>query len=284
MTEWLSTRKEDVVDIDGLCTRLDRCLSVVPGPVDPALLSTLTEHGYDQAPVYDRTSHHYWGLAETSYLCVLVDAGQPLRSDDPHVCDSEHDFHVGPAVTIFGLLSKMAERRAVVVINGPDVTEGGEGVTITGLLTISDLNRHAVRGAIYHLLANVESSLAKCLEGLVPNPWAWLEHLDEEQQARVLGYWELSRRQGVDVGPVAALTLAQLINVIAKHDDLSDRLGYRSRSNFSKATGRLARLRNRVMHPVRPLILAHADVGEVQRAVLVLAELRDRTGVLVEKL
>jgi len=30
------------------------------------------------------------------------------------------------------------------------------------------------------------------------------------------------------------LTLAQLINVIAKHDDVSDRLGYRSRSHFSK--------------------------------------------------
>ena len=36
-------RAEDVVDLEPLCTRLDRCVSVMPGPVDPDVLSVLAE-------------------------------------------------------------------------------------------------------------------------------------------------------------------------------------------------------------------------------------------------
>jgi hypothetical protein len=277
-------RMEDVLDVERLCVTLDRCVAVVPGPVDQNVLSVLTERGYDQAPVYDPVSRYYWGLVETTYLRTLFETDQPLSSDDPHVRDERWEFRVGPLVTLFGLLDKMAEQRSVLVIRESDATEYGHHESIWGLFTISDLNRQAVRSAIYRLLADVESGLAKWLEEIFPDPWAWLQHLDEEQQARVLGYWELSKKQGVDVGPVAALTLAQLVNVIARHDTASERLGYPSRSQFAKSTGRLPRLRNRVMHPVRPLILTHQDVGDAYRAVLVLEDLRERVdGLLARK-
>ena len=107
---------------------------------------------------------------------------------------------MGPFVTIFDLLERMAAQRAVIVIRDSDATEYGHVEFIRGLFTISDLNRQAVRSAIYHLLADVESGLAKWLEAHAPDPWTWLKHLEEEQQARVPGYWELSKRQGVDVG------------------------------------------------------------------------------------
>ncbi len=276
-------RMEDVVDLERLCVPLDRCVAVVPGPVDSNTLSILTERGYDQAPVYEAASRCCWGLVETTYLRELLGAGEPLRSGDPHVRHERWEFRVGPFVTVFGLLAKMAEQRAVVVIRESSATEYGYHESIWGLFTISDLNRHGIRSAIYRLLADVESGLAKWLEALAPDPWVWLHHLDEEQQARVLGYWELSKRQGVDVGPIAALTLAQLVNVVARHDTAVELLGYTSRSQFAKSTGQLSRLRNRVMHPVRPLILAHTDVGQVYRAVLVLEELRERVEGLLGK-
>lgn len=276
-------RMEDVIDLERLCIRLDRCLTVVPGPIDPAVVSTLDERGYDQAPVYDAATHRYWGIVETSYLRSLLESGQPLRADDPVVRDEGREFHVGAFVTIFDLLDRMAAQRAFVVIRDSDVTEYGHVEFIWGLFTISDLNRHAVRSAIYHLLADVESGLAKWLEAHAPDPWEWLKHLGEEQQARVLGYWELSKRQGVDVGPIAALTLAQLVNVIARDDRTAKGLGYSSRSQFAKAAGGLARVRNRVMHPVRPLVLAQEDVGEVHRSVLLLEELRERIEALLAR-
>jgi hypothetical protein len=267
---------EDVVDLQRLCIPLDRCVAVVPGPVDPKILSVLTERRHEQAPVYDTASRCCWGLVETTHLQELLEAGEPLRSDDAHLRHERREFRVGPFVTIFGLLAKMAEERAVIVLRGSGATEFGCHESVWGLFTISDLNRHGVRSAIYHLLAEVESRLAEWLEALAPDPWMWLQHLDEDQQARALGYWELSKRQSVDVGPVAALTLAQLVNVVARYDTAAELLGYPSRSQFAKSTGQLARLRNRVMHPVRPLILVHADVGQVYRAVLVLEELSAR--------
>src|ERR1700722_7045076 len=168
-------RIEDVIDLQRLCTRLERTVSVVPGPVDLNLLSKLEKSGFDQAPVYDLSTHNYWGLVETSYLRSLFESGQSLRSEDPLIRNEHLEFHVGSFVTIFGLLEKMTGQRAVIVIEDLDIAAHGHAEKIWGLFTISDLNRHAVRSAIYHLLADVEAGLAKWLEGTVGNPWEWLK-------------------------------------------------------------------------------------------------------------
>jgi hypothetical protein len=276
-------RMEDVIDLQRLCIRLERTVSVVPGPVDLSLLSKLEESGFDQAPVYDSSKHNYWGLAETSYLRSLFESGQSLRSDDPIIRNENREFHVGSFVTIFGLLEKMTTQRAVIVIEDSDNTEYGHCQAIWGLFTISDLNRHAVRSSIYHLLADVEAGLAKWLEFNVADPWEWLNKLEEEQQVRVIGFWELSKRQGVDVGPYAALTLSQLVNIISRLEGAAVRLGYQSRSQFDKAKGPLPNLRNRVMHPVRPLVLTHADVASVNSSVLILEDVREKVEALLGK-
>jgi hypothetical protein len=274
---------EDVLDLQRLCIRLERTVSVVPGPVDMSLLSKLEESGFDQSPVYDSSTHSYWGLVETSYLRSLFESGKSLRSDDAFIRNENREFHVGSFVTIFGLLERMTTQRAVIVIQDSDNTEYGHSQTIWGLFTISDLNRHAVRSAIYHLLADVEAGLAKWLEVNVADPWEWLKKLEEEQQARIIGFWEPSKMQGVDVGPYAALTLSQLVNIISKLEGAAVRLGYQSRSQFDKAKGPLPNLRNRVMHPVRPLVLTHTDVASVYSSVLILEDVREKVEALLGK-
>jgi hypothetical protein len=124
--------------------------------------------------------------------------------------------------------------------------------------------------------------LARCLEATIPDTWQWLKHLDEEGQARVLGYWELAKVQGVDVGAVAALTLSQLIHILTQENLLSSKLGYPSRTQLKSATGRVPSLRNRVMHPVRPLILSVDHVGQVRDSLFVLEDMRDRLENLVK--
>jgi hypothetical protein len=272
---------EDVIDLQRLCIRLNRTVSVSPGPIDLRLLSTLEQSEFEQAPVYDSSSDLYWGLVETSYLRSLYESGHSLRSDDPIIRNEDSEFHVGSCVTIFGLLKKMTSRRAVVVIQDSDNTEYGQAQTIWGLFTMSDLNRHAVRTAIYHLLADVEAGLAKWLEVTVANPWDWLRKLDEEQQVRVIGFWELSKLQGVDVGPYAALTLSQLLTIIHRLEGAAAQFGFESRTQFEKAKGPLPKLRNLVMHPVRPLVLTHADVASVNDSVLMLEDLRQKVEVLL---
>src|SRR5882762_8184879 len=150
---------EDVIELRRLCISLERTVNVHPGVIDVGILLKLEENGFDQAPVYDPSVRSYWGLVDTSYLRSLFESGQPLRTDDPVIRDENREFHVGSFETIFGLLEKMVMQRGVVVIHDSDATEYGNFQSIWGLFTISDLNRHAVRSAIYHLLADVEAGL-----------------------------------------------------------------------------------------------------------------------------
>ena len=77
----------------------------------------------------------------------------------------------------------------------------------------------------------------------------------------MLGYWELSKRRGVDISPLAAVTLTQLLTIVAKVDGLRERLGFNRRKEINREIGRVPEFRNRIMHPVRPLILEQMDVG-----------------------
>jgi hypothetical protein len=58
-------------------------------------------------------------------------------------------------------------------------------------LTISDLNRHAFDAMPYSLLV-VKAALARLMEQHFADAQAWISLLNEDQQAWVLGFWELS--------------------------------------------------------------------------------------------
>jgi hypothetical protein len=253
-------------ELQTLCIPLDRCLTIAPGPIDPQLVCELLARGFDQAPVQDEEHRTRFGLVTTNHLVELSASGQPLLSTDPQLCDGRSELSIGPFVTVTRMLEALSDRRAVLVVRSSSAT--GETVEqVHGLLTISDLNRQPFRAAIYSLLAELESGIAVLVGAHFQDPWDWVSSLSEEHQVRILGYWELTKRRGVDVGPIAAVTLSQLIQVLARSRTLLAALGFNSRNQFEDATGVLAELRNQVMHPVRPMVLEQADVHRVLRGV-----------------
>src|SRR5262249_18463014 len=133
-----------------------------------------------------------------------------------------------------------------------------------GLITISDLNRHAFRSVIYTVMADLEAALARLVEHEFADPWDWIRLVAEDHQAIVLGNWELAKRKGVDVGPIAATTLTNVLTIAAKSQHLRDLLGFKSRGQIDDAVGGLPDVRNRVMHPVRPIVLGAADVDDLR--------------------
>jgi hypothetical protein len=65
---------------------------------------------------------------------------------------------------------------------------------------------------------------------------------------------------------VQLLRLSDLINITAKHEALRSQLGFSSRGAVEKALGGLNDLRNRTMHPVRPLLARlPEDMERLQR-------------------
>jgi hypothetical protein len=161
-------------------------------------------------------------------------------------------------VSLIELLRVLSSRRACLVADGEKVS---------GLLTISDLNRHAFRVALYTVLAALEVALARLIERKWPEPDRWLPKLSRDDQVRILGFWEVTRRFGVDTGPLAGCTLTQLVRIVGAIDDLWRELGFGTGSKARASLDRLPPFRNKVMHPVRPLVLARRDVAEIKQAV-----------------
>lgn len=270
-------------ELETLCVPLKECLSVRTGAVDPCVLAELEARCYDQALVYPLDKNHLLGLVETQRLRTLHISAEPLVAEDLSVRDEGHRFHVGSFVTVGQVLERMSERRAVIVIRGSSATESGYVEWNYGLLTISDLNRQPFRAALYSPLAELESGMAVVVASHFHDPWEWVKTLGEEQQVRVRRYWKRAKRGGVDVGPIAAATLSQLLQVVAKNRDLLAKLGYESRADFEGHTGRIPELRNSVMHPVKPLVLDQDDVASVRQTVASVIALYRRVEKCIER-
>jgi hypothetical protein len=268
-----------MVDIRALAIPPDDWVTIQPGPVDASTLSVLQERGYDQAPVVARATASAIGLVETAYLRQLAEYEAPLHEDDETIRAPHHFLKAAGEVEVIELLSALTTTRAVLVVDPTLTDEIGQELEI-GLVTISDLNRHPVRASLYSVIAGLELELARVVPHLFPDPWSWIEALDEPRQVEIVGHWELTRRRGVDVNPVAATTLTQLLRIVARDKAFLARLGLRSRGEFDRQTGHIATLRNCVMHPVRPLVLDQAGVARVHETVGVMIDLIERIGAM----
>lgn len=104
----------------------------------------------------------------------------------------------------------------------------------------------------------------------------WLPALSEDSQARVLGYWELAKLRDVDTGPLSACTLTELFKIAAFDEYVRAALQFTSKSKFNNCVDGLPQMRNKVMHPVRPMVLSKSDVAEIRRKLDVFDQLNGR--------
>ena len=244
-----------LIDIVDIWVDAVDCVVTVPGPVDPLVVKELRANEFDHSPVLEPDGS-VLGLVRTDYLQELLETGRPVIGDDPAMNGEARWELDGPELSLVELLKKFLRVPAVMVIE-PDVG------TLVGLLTVSDLNKQAVRNCLYALMANLEVQLATLVTKSFDDPWDWMRLLREEHQVHVLGYWELAKKRQVDVGPTASITLAQLLTIAEKAPEIRLILGYDSRGSFNNDFGRIPVIRNCVMHPVRPLFLGREDVDRV---------------------
>lgn len=245
-----------------LVTPLEECVSVKLGPVDAESIETLKRRDFDYATVPDVP-----GVISVSYLEQLLGANSPLVREDAAINRK--------------LLPSTADLEQILdaVAADPAILAVDEG-RLAGLLTLSDLNKHSLRSLLYASLANLEVELADMIRRLCPDPWEWIPQLTEDQQVQVLGYWEVTKRKNIDIGPVAACTLTQLLRLITMIEKLRREFGFKSRTSAEDVCNSLPLLRNTVMHPVRPLVGKSEDVTHLIRSIGKLSYL---TGVLDRK-
>jgi hypothetical protein len=230
--------------------------------VDAATVSVLEDKGYDHAPVTTAADVAI-GIIATSTARRLLESSIPLEASSPAINPSAVPLHP----SLDALLGALSTTEAVLVTPEPG------GHVVLGLLTLSDLNRHLFRANLYQSLARLEARLARAVEQHFRDPWEWLESLNEDGQAAIVGRWEILKRRGLDVGPVVAANLPHLLNIVRKSRPLLEELGFSSGSAFEKATGRIPEVRNSVMHLTRPLILGLSDVARLRETLRVVTNM-----------
>ncbi len=126
---------------------------------------------------------------------------------------------------------------------------------VVGLVTPADLNKLPARIYLYHLIGEVELALALRIRShFADDPSQLLHMLSEKRRKELEDYLSVLAEGNVDVDPMQLLRLSDVINIAAKHETLRAELGFSSRRATENALGGLNDLRNRTMHPVRPLL------------------------------
>ncbi len=265
---------EPVLQLELLYTPLEECLVVDLGVVEAGVLARMQAAGFDDAPVL--SGGKLLGVVSAATLSALLEDKRPLSIDALRVTDRTTWLTCSSRARVSAthLLAALVDERCTIVCDPAGSVLHAVGPA-RGFLTISDLNRHVFRAALYAALAALEARLAAAIQSRFDDPWTWIKSLSEEHQVRILGYWELSKRNGLDVGPIAALTLTNLLAIAGQNKNLLTDLGFASRSAFDKAVGSIPSIRNAVMHPVRPLIAQHQDVRRVLAAIRAAMELHD---------
>lgn len=126
---------------------------------------------------------------------------------------------------------------------------------VVGLFTPADLNKLPVRVYLYFLIGEVELALTLQIRShFAAKPEEALQMLSAKRRGELEEQIAGLTEQNIGVDPVQLLRLSDVINIAAKHGPLRSRLGFSSRRAVENALGGLNDLRNRTMHPVRPLL------------------------------
>jgi hypothetical protein len=138
---------------------------------------------------------------------------------------------------------------------------------VVGLVTPADLNKLPVRVYLYFLIGEVELALTlQIRRHFAAAPEDALHMLSARRRAALEAQMAALVEQNIGVDPVQLLRLSDLINIAAKHEPLRSQLGFSSRGAVERALGGLNDLRNRTMHPVRPLLARiPEDMERLQR-------------------
>ena len=201
---------------------------------------------FDQLPVVDDEGH-VTGLVYVAQLRKLP--------DDALVSNCMIPLEESGQLRIEDGISK-----AVQILHTKPASLVTDGVKVVGLVHRSDLNKHPARTYFYLWLSSLEMMLARLVSLRLPSN-AWIEHLGEQAQIRVLDKMKFESRRNNSIDPIEYLDLSNLVRIIAKNQIIYTELGFDSRNRLEDEIGGLVDLRHDIMHPVRTLVSDAESMG-----------------------
>lgn len=249
------------INLREICIPTQECLTIKPGSISEKILDEMDQKNYDYIPVIDNKC--IYGLAKKSYLKEIYTKKGVLSAKDTKICNESIFLEIKyPFILLPSLLEKMSQEEAILSVQTGEV-EGYYISNFLGLITLSDLNRHEIRFVLYRLIISLEARLAQFVNSYFSDDNIWIKKLNETEQIRILGYREFSKINNIEINAIEATNLSNLINIIAKTEEAIQVLQYTSRKDFEKCTGKIPKLRNSIMHVVRPLITKQNEISSL---------------------
>jgi len=152
--------------------------------------------------------------------------------------------HSTPIREVIRLFSTTDAKPAYLVVNG---------ARVDGIISPADLNKVACRTYLFTLIGELEYWLGKLIRRRFSKEEEAIELLSSDRQAALRDEHQRMQGKGMDIEYIDILSLADIVNIVAKDETLRERLGYQSRKQVEKDLNGLVHLRNDVAHPVRKM-------------------------------
>jgi hypothetical protein len=138
---------------------------------------------------------------------------------------------------------------------------------VDGIVSPADLNKVACRTYLFTLIGELEYLLGVLIRHRfsgVPEEKV-IDLLSKQKQAKLREEHQRMQSEGMDIGYIDILSLADIVNIVAKDKTLRERLGYQSRKQVEEDLNGLVHLRNDVAHPVRKMSFLSCTDGILQK-------------------
>jgi len=191
-----------------------------------------------------------------------------LESDpEPDVKPLTADWLVAADTPILKIIELFAEQpdRIFLVLGASD---------IVGLVAPADLNRIPARASIYLLIASVEGSLGQLIRKVLPDEEACSQYLSEARLSKLREQQQNAASENLDLGLFDTLYFTDLIDIARRDEQLQNLLGFTATKGkkFLKIRG----VRDKVSHPIRPLISSRKELRDLYEICQLLFDLNGR--------
>jgi len=239
----------DLPITESVMTPADQLITVGLGESVDTARERAKEGSFDQLAVLDSRTQRIIGL-------IWLNAVRDVERDaslDPYVQNLSVAAPLDIAATLPEVIDRLVLQPAHLV---------GHGEAVVGLIHRSDLNKHAVRVALYTKITLLEMGLARIVEEHLHMD-DWIGCLRETSQIKVLGRREVDRLKNNEISTIQYVDLSDLVDIVGK-TNLWEKLSYPSKKRWEKEAKGLVELRHSIMHPVRSLVFDEESLADLR--------------------
>lgn len=245
-----------MIDITTISTPRQAAIVATVGKIEPAVVKQAEEARVRAVPMLDANGACL-GAISLQKMGKLLASKTPLTPDHA----TFRCAFIPHLVPVLELLKLLAEHGMIMHRADPDADD--YQTDWFGIVTTADLNRPIFRAHIYQMLVILETSLGHLIMDEFGDDWGAIRLLSDHTQRRIREFYDEERAEGIDLSPVTNATLSDLFHIATESNRVWSLMGFDSPNQLREVGHRISDIRNRIMHPVRPLIVNERELTEI---------------------